>query len=290
MGIWYIFSGILVFICIIVYISSLYDGFEERINDNAYMQTVITNITISTIIFIPTIYFSGILSKLGFPLFKNIIICLLVIDTIYYWTHYISHRIPFIKKHMHSIHHKAVKLLPLDTFFLDIFDYIYYVILTLVLPLLFVENLIEYGIIISISLVHSVYLHSNISDEFILPMFISSKYHYLHHAIGNGNYSIYFTFWDSYMNTQLKEIPKIEKVNSMTMNEFKEHCKNGKKYTVIDNNVIECESWINSHPGGKFVIESLIGNDSTEKFHKIHSDSIVAKEMLHTLKIAEIKN
>jgi cytochrome b involved in lipid metabolism len=189
---------------------------------------------------------------------------------------------------MHSTHHKVVKLVPLDTFFLDLPDHIYYVILTLGLPLLFIENFIEYGILVSISLLHSVYLHSDISDEFILPLFINSKYHTLHHTFGKGNYSIFFSFWDDYMGTRLKEFKVEELSKSMNLQEFKEECVKGRKLTIINGAVIDCASWIDIHPGGKSVIMSLIGKDSTSKFNMIHGDSKMAKEMLKKLKVADL--
>ena len=137
-------------------------------------------------------------------------------------------------------------------------------------------------------MIHSIYLHSDISDEFILPMFINAKYHTLHHTLGQGNYSIFFSFWDDYMGTRLKEIPKSEAIKSMTLEKFKEECSKGAKLTIVNNEIIDCKSWIDIHPGGKSAIETLIGQDSTSDFNMIHGDSKMAKEMLKKLKIADL--
>lgn len=281
------------FFSFIIYSSSFYSEFEQRMKDEAYLRTVSLNYILS--VGIVLVIFNYTKLGFGFPLLKNIIITLLATDTIYYWTHYISHSVPVIKKYMHSIHHEVVNLLPLDTFFLDILDHLYYVILTLGLPFLFIENLTEYIIVIMISTFHSIYLHSDITDNTIPLMFISSNFHKLHHEVGKGNYSILFSFWDDYMSTRIKVKDQMNAETnlnlspaSMSIDQFKNECKQGKKLTIINNEIIDCSSWIDNHPGGKSMIESLIGIDSTDKFMAIHANSKMANAMLKTLKIADL--
>jgi cytochrome b involved in lipid metabolism len=81
----------------------------------------------------------------------------------------------------------------------------------------------------------------------------------------------------------------------MTMEEFEAECKKGRKLTIINNSVVDCEKWINDHPGGKMVIEALISKDSTDSFTKIHGPSSHnkegnnhANEMVKTLSIATL--
>ena len=270
-----------------MYISSFYEKYEERINDVSYMTTVIRNYIISIIILVP-IFFLGVF-KTGFPMLKNIIISLLAIDTVYFFTHYISHIVPFIKNSIHHKHHTLIdKLLPLDTLYLDSIDYIIYAILTFYLPFLFIENSLEYGILLFISVIHSLYLHSDIDSEFIIPFFISAKFHTLHHTHGTGNFSVFFTHWDDYMRTRINEKPASSSIKHMTHQEFKNECVKGRKLTIIGGEVFDCTSWIDIHPGGKSVIENIIGNDSTDDFNRIHGNTKTAKEMLKTLKIADI--
>ena len=281
---------LLLYLTSLVAVSYFYKGFNERFKDNTYIKTVAINFILSICIFIPVIYYGKFASSLSMPMLKNIIIVLLATDTLYYWIHSTSHYIPFIKKLMHSTHHKLVGLLPLDTFYLDSLDNIIFSILILYFPLLIVNNGIEYIILLIISMIHSVYLHSDISTSFILPMFIDAKFHSLHHSVGLGNYSIFFPFWDDYMGTRIKDIV-VEKTGTIiTMDEFNTMCKSGRKLTIINKQVIDCEKWINTHPGGKAVIEKLIGKDSTKEFNAVHGDSSVAKEMLKTLKILDLED
>jgi sterol desaturase/sphingolipid hydroxylase (fatty acid hydroxylase superfamily) len=287
----YIILSSIAFISVVIYCSSFYSEFEQRMKDETYLTTVALNYILS--VGIVLVIFNYTKLGFGFPLIKNIIITLLATDTIYYWTHYTSHLVPLIKKYMHSMHHEVVNLLPLDTFFLDILDHVYYVILTLGLPFLFIENLTEYIIVIMISTLHSIYLHSDISDDIVPPVFISSKFHKLHHEVGKGNYSILFPFWDDYMATRIKlndeKITKTEtESKTMTLDQFKEECKKGKKLTIINNEIIDCTSWIDNHPGGKSMIERIIGIDSTDTFMAIHANSKMANAMLKTLKVADL--
>jgi len=62
----------------------------------------------------------------------------------------------------------------------------------------------EYVAILLISLWHACYTHSEIKDNFPIPLFINSKYHKKHHKIGGGNYSIFFNIWDEYMGSNIK--------------------------------------------------------------------------------------
>jgi cytochrome b involved in lipid metabolism len=180
--------------------------------------------------------------------------------------------------------------MPLDAYHNDIFEVIIVSLLTCMLPLLFKESMFEYFFIIAILYLHSTYLHSEVKSNFIIPFFNNTVFHNLHHKIGKGNYSIFFTFWDDYMKTRLNTtyIKEETELATMTMDEFKEECKKGKKLTIISNSIVNCETWINDHPGGKSAIEELIGKDSTESFMKIHGNSNFANEMLKTLTIAKL--
>jgi sterol desaturase/sphingolipid hydroxylase (fatty acid hydroxylase superfamily) len=275
----------IIFFLVIIYISSFYKNYEERINDVSYMIIVIRNHIVWIVMLLQVIYFGHLHS--GFPKIQNIIIALLASDTVYFFAHYITHIIPSIKRLIHDKHHMIIDLLPLDSFYLDFIDTIIYGIVFFYIPLPFVENSVEYGIAVAIIILHSLYLHSNIDSEFIIPFFASANVHNLHHSYGTGNFSLFFTHWDNYMGTSVKEIP-MNKIITMTLDEMKEKCLKGAQLTIINNEVIDCSTWIAIHPGGKSVITALIGKDSTDDFNRIHGNSKTAKEMIKTLKIAEL--
>ena len=58
---------------------------------------------------------------------------------------------------------------------------------------------------------------------------------------------------------------KIEQ--SLTIEEFEEAVKNGKKYVVLDELVLDVEPFLTYHPGGRFVLHHNIGQDVSKFFH-----------------------
>jgi sterol desaturase/sphingolipid hydroxylase (fatty acid hydroxylase superfamily) len=289
MNIWLIIIFNIIIFYILYYISSVYSNFEDHLVNEDYLRIIVKNIVLSFCMIIPVLYFSKL--TLRIPLLKNIIITFIVEDTLNYWYHFITHSIPVIKKNIHTTHHTYSELLPLDNLFFDSVDHIINNIIYLYTPLLFVDNIVEYLISFFITLFHSFYTHSDISEVFILPGFISAKYHALHHKYGYGNFAGLFPFWDDYMGTRVKEVSKEHikediKDISMSLNKFYEECKKGRHLTIINNDIIDCKSWIDIHPGGSSVIKALIGKDSTEDFNKIHGTCKPAKEMIKKLRIA----
>jgi sterol desaturase/sphingolipid hydroxylase (fatty acid hydroxylase superfamily) len=202
------------FAIVIIYIFMLYltvkhKNFKKRkLSYNFYLSTF-TNIFISGMIFLFVLkYFNNKLnSKNNFPRLKNIIFYFFIIDTLYYWYHRTIHRIPFLKKYVHVEHHQKEHLLPIDLLHSTITEGIINTCITNFIPLFFIDvNLVEY--IFSTFLIagaHGTYVHSDCKKKFIIPLFITSKYHKFHHKFGKGNYSVFFPFWDDYMGTRIKQ-------------------------------------------------------------------------------------
>ena len=129
----------IIFIIIHVYISSFYKQFSNCMNDIQYIKTISISIAIVLISSIPMLF---IHYTNEIPMLKNILISIFAVDAIYYFTHYITHSIPFIYNIMHSTHHTTISPMPLDNFNLDIFDSIIYAIVILYIPLLNSESYI----------------------------------------------------------------------------------------------------------------------------------------------------
>ena len=126
-------------------------------------------------------------------------------DALYYWIHRVIHKTPALKQFFHFTHHEAFHLVPMDVYYISHQEHILYLMIIFTLPLLFVHpNFMEYVAILLISLWHACYTHSEIKNNFPIPLFIDSKYHKKHHRIGGGNYSIFFNIWDKYMGSNIK--------------------------------------------------------------------------------------
>ena len=191
----------------LVYFTKHHKNFKKRDLNDDYMKTVLINYSITCFAFLGLLYYyTYIYRKENTFDFKTILVCLLLIDTIYYWIHRNSHRIPAIRSLIHSTHHEAFDLIPMDIFYLSSYDYCIYLFLIVVFPI-YVSNtsMFEHLFIGILSGVHTLYLHDESEDQFIFPAFINSSFHKYHHQIGKGNYSIFFPFWDDYMGTRIKD-------------------------------------------------------------------------------------
>jgi len=199
---------------VLYYLSINHKNYKKRKLTISYIIKTYINIVISfiTILFV---YLNK--EKLFTPTnridIKNIIFYFILVDTLYYWFHRISHRIPIIKSYIHSTHHNLFYLLPLDYANLNIVDFNMYMFINVVFPLLITNtSIFEYLIITTIMFLHSVYIHSDVNFKFFIPLFITSKYHKYHHQIGGGNYGQFFSIWDEYMNTRLKKCRLSKKI------------------------------------------------------------------------------
>ena len=90
---------------------------KRKLTKEYYTKTVI-NLLVS-VTFVVMFFSIYSFSNRFLPKLKNIIYCLLIIDTIYYWTHRIIHRTPFLKNIFHSTHHECSKLIPLDMYYIS---------------------------------------------------------------------------------------------------------------------------------------------------------------------------
>ena len=192
---------------ILFYLTNKHKNYEKRKLDKDYYVNNIINIflvcTLYAVIFINV---KNIYSNIETPNIITIIAYLLIVDTFIYWVHRLIHRTPFLKQALHATHHNAYDLVPLDIFYTDFTENILYSFIAGYIPLLFINvNLIEYIAVIILIFYHSLYTHSESEERFIIPYFIDSTYHKYHHQIGKGNYSVYFSFWDDYMGTRIKE-------------------------------------------------------------------------------------
>ena len=137
----------------------------------------------------------------------SIILMIFIHDTYFYWTHRAMHH-PKIYRQIHAIHHKSRNPSPWAAFAFH--------------P---IEGVITAGVIVPISLL--IPFHSSALMVFLLFMMIYNAYGHLgyelypknfnktiigkwintsvshnqHHQKFNGNYGLYFLFWDRWMGT-----------------------------------------------------------------------------------------
>lgn len=181
-------------------------NFRRRTISKKYIYTVLLNAVVQLMLVYVVCSFKDSLfcNSTTFNIF-HIIIYLLVVDALYYWMHRITHRVPLLKKMLHMTHHDTYHLLPSDIYYTSTCENVLYSVVLLLLPFLFLKiTLSEYIIALLTAFMHQLYTHSDMSCKFPIPLFNSSKYHKLHHQVGKGNYGVYFSIWDDYMNTRIR--------------------------------------------------------------------------------------
>ena len=110
----YLAFAYLMFIIVIVLGSISSDSFRNRKNPDNYLSNVTVNIGYSLVLLvIINKFYSYKKESIRFNVLK-VIGLLIVFDALFYWSHIIMHRVPWLKKRLHETHHKNKDLVPLD--------------------------------------------------------------------------------------------------------------------------------------------------------------------------------
>lgn len=135
-----------------------------------------------------------------FYFFISIVITIFVHDAYFYFVHRLLHH-PKIYKRAHAIHHQSMSPTPFAAYsFHPIEAFIttsFLILITLILPL-HPNALIIFGLVWTI-----VNINGHLGYDFFnqKKWINSSTAHHLHHQWINGNYGLYFTFWDRLFKT-----------------------------------------------------------------------------------------
>jgi ring-1,2-phenylacetyl-CoA epoxidase subunit PaaE len=137
-----------------------------------------------------------------------VVTMLLISDTWFYWSHRAMHR-PSIYKYVHALHHKSLDVNPYTS---TSFHTIEALLLTVwILPLVLVMpiSMTALGVMQVLGTFNN--LKSHLGYElfpkfFSVPpfnMLVTATNHSLHHTQYNGNYGLFFRFWDIICDTEL---------------------------------------------------------------------------------------
>jgi ring-1,2-phenylacetyl-CoA epoxidase subunit PaaE len=136
---------------------------------------------------------------------------LFINDTYFYWSHRAMHH-PKLYKFFHRVHHESTDPSPLTAFAFHPSEAIVENALAFVLP--FVMPL-HFGVILAWQLFdmlnnvlghlgYEVYPKGWVKIP-VLKYKTASTHHNMHHQRFNGNYALYFTWWDKWMGTEFKD-------------------------------------------------------------------------------------
>jgi ferredoxin-NADP reductase/sterol desaturase/sphingolipid hydroxylase (fatty acid hydroxylase superfamily) len=138
-------------------------------------------------------------------------IVLFIDDMFFYWSHRAMHH-PKLYKFFHKVHHESTDPSPLTAFAFHPSEAVIEQLMHVVLPFLLPLN---FSLIIAwqlFSMLNNVLGHLGYEIypkgwvKFPLLQFkTASTHHNMHHQLFNGNYALYFTWWDKWMGTEFKD-------------------------------------------------------------------------------------
>jgi ferredoxin-NADP reductase/sterol desaturase/sphingolipid hydroxylase (fatty acid hydroxylase superfamily) len=154
---------------------------------------------------------------------------LIVSDAWFYWSHRTMHH-PSIYKYVHALHHKSLDVNPYTSSSFHLIESIWLTVWVLLLALVMPISMTVLGIMQVVGTFNN--LKSHLGYE-LFPKFLSfppfnilvtATNHSLHHTQYNGNFGLFFRFWDVVCGTELN-------TTESTFNEIHDR----EKSTIIDN-------------------------------------------------------
>jgi plant 4alpha-monomethylsterol monooxygenase len=154
----------------------------------------------------PFIRITGIHSG-EFPSFLQvavqIIIFLFVDDFIFYWAHRMMHT-KWVYKKVHALHHKAKDTVALTSVYFHPAEFLLVTASTLAGPVLIGAHIYTVYIWIITRQIMAAEGHCGYQIPFflsIVPGYDGGVFHEWHHRANNGNYGLFFSFWDRLSGT-----------------------------------------------------------------------------------------
>jgi len=157
-----------------------------------------------TLVYTNPLEYGKIWLILSFP------VLVLIHDTYFYWMHRTLHH-PKLYRRFHHVHHESNPPTPFASQSFHPYETVFELIW--VIPLIFIIPFYLPIIIVFsfFSLIYNVYGHSTMdfypqswANHKLLKWLNTSTAHYEHHRFFDGNYGLYFSFWDRWQQTLRK--------------------------------------------------------------------------------------
>jgi ferredoxin-NADP reductase/sterol desaturase/sphingolipid hydroxylase (fatty acid hydroxylase superfamily) len=140
--------------------------------------------------------------------FLTVIVMLVISDTWFYWSHRTMHH-PSIYKYVHALHHKSLDVNPYTSTSFHVIEALWLTIWVLPLAMVMPISMTALGVVQVLGTFNN--LKSHLGYELfpnyfkIAPfnMMVTATNHSLHHTQYNGNYGLFFRFWDIVCGTEL---------------------------------------------------------------------------------------
>ena len=147
-------------------------------------------------------------------LITSFLLLIVIYDTYFYWTHRLLH-LPKIYKLVHSVHHKSTNTSPFTAYSFHPFEA--FILFVWIVPVVFFIPIHHYVLLsfTILSMIINILGHSGfalrskgLANNFFLKHINGATFHNKHHLYVHGNFSLYFSFWDSLMKTKFSRTQK----------------------------------------------------------------------------------
>jgi Delta7-sterol 5-desaturase len=138
----------------------------------------------------------------------SVLLAMIIHDTYFYWIHRAMHH-PRLFKRFHLVHHRSTNPSPLASYS---FHFLEGIIESLIVPiLLFSLPMHRLSLILFAFVSFAINVYGHLGYEiaprwfrksFLFQLLNTSVHHNLHHEKSNGNYGLYFRFWDKWVGTE----------------------------------------------------------------------------------------
>ncbi|HEX5171376.1 MAG TPA: sterol desaturase family protein [Cyclobacteriaceae bacterium] len=137
----------------------------------------------------------------------SVFLMIIVHDTYFYWTHRMMHH-RSIYRWVHRVHHLSTNPSPWAAMAFHPYEAIIEACVIVIIPFIFPVHPLAIGLFLLIMMIYNVYGHlgfelypKGFSKSVIGRWVNTSINHNLHHESINGNYGLYFLFWDRLTGT-----------------------------------------------------------------------------------------
>lgn len=141
----------------------------------------------------------------------SVVFIILFHDTYLYFIHRAMH-LPFLYNRVHKVHHESIDPSPFAAFSFHPFEAVMeasvYVCLAFLLPVhliaLTVWQVVQISMAVIAHMGYEIY-PKNFNKHWLFKYKTPATHHNMHHAKFNGNYGLYFTWWDKFFGTEFKD-------------------------------------------------------------------------------------
>ncbi len=146
--------------------------------------------------------------------YVSVVLSLVIHDTYFYWMHRLLHH-PKIFKHAHLLHHRSTNPSPWTSYSFHFIEAWAEGLVLLVITVIIPMNILSITLFVLLGFIINVYGHLGyeiapkwLRRTILFEVTNTSVHHNLHHSKFNGNYGLYFRFWDRVMGTEHSDYVK----------------------------------------------------------------------------------